>query len=66
MFIDALRTGHHQGDAGNRKILPPMPIKNAYANMSDEDLKAIWAYLKTIQPVRNEVPPALNRMGRPF
>ncbi len=66
MFIGAMRTGHHQGDKNNRKILPPMPIKNAYANMSDEDLKAIWAYLKTIKPVKNEVPPALNRMGRPF
>ena len=65
MFIDAMRTGHHQGDKNNRRILPPMP-KDAYANMSDADLKAMWAYLKTINPVRNEVPAALNRRGRPF
>ncbi len=65
MFIDAMRTGFHQGDKGNRRILPPMP-KGAYANMSDADLKAMWAYLKTIKPVRNEVPAALNRRGRPF
>lgn len=65
MFIDAMRTGFHQGDKNNRRILPPMP-KDAYANMSDADLKAMWAYLKTIKPVRNEVPAALNWMGRPF
>lgn len=66
MFVDTMRIGHHQGDTSNRKLLPPMPIKNAYANLSDEDLKAMWAYLKTIKPVKNEVPVALNRMGRPF
>ena len=66
MFIGAMQSGYHQGDKSNRKILPPMPIKNAYANMSNADLKAIWAYLKTIKPVKNEVPVPLNRMGRPF
>ncbi len=66
IFVDTMRTGHHQGVPSNRKLLPPMPITNAYANISDEDLKAMWAYLKSIKPVRNEVPPALNRMGRPF
>ena len=58
--------GHRQGNTSNRKLLPPMPITNAYAKMTDEDLKAMWAYLKSIKPVKNEVPPALNRMGRPF
>ena len=66
MFVDTMRTGYHQGVPSNRKLLPPMPITNAYANISDEDLKAMWAYLKSIKPVRNEVPPALNRMGRTF
>ena len=64
MFIDAMQTGYHQGDKNNRPILPPMP-KGAYANLSDDDLKAMWAYLKTTKPVRNEVPVALNRRGRP-
>ena len=66
MFIGAMRNGHHQGDKNNRPILPPMPIKNAYTNISEEDLKAIWAYLKTVKPVKNEVPVALNNRGRPF
>ncbi|MCZ6678342.1 MAG: c-type cytochrome [Candidatus Poribacteria bacterium] len=66
MFIDAMRTGYHQGNKTNRKILPPMPIKNAYENMRDADLKAMWAYLQTIKPVKNEVSVPLNRMGRPY
>ncbi len=65
MFIKALRTGLHQGVEGNRKIFPPMPTKH-YAEMSDADLKAIWAYLRTIEPVKNEVPSALNPRGRPY
>lgn len=64
MFIGALRTGHHQGVESNRKIFPPMPTKH-YAQMNDEDLKAIWAYLRTIKPVKNEVNPALDHQGRP-
>jgi mono/diheme cytochrome c family protein len=31
----------------------PWPV---YRNMTDEDLKAIFAYLKTIPPVSNHVP----------
>lgn len=65
MFIGAMRTGHHQGEASNRKILPPMPTKH-YAQMSDDDLRAIWAYLRTVKPVKNEVSPALNQRGRPY
>ena len=65
MFIGAMRTGLHQGVEGNRPILPPMPVKH-YAQMNDEDLKAIWAYLKTIKPVKNEVNPPLNPRGRPY
>ena len=65
MFIDAMRTGHHQGDTSNRKIFPPMPTKH-YAQMDDADLKAIWAYLRTIKPVKNEVSSPLNQRGRPY
>ena len=65
MFINAMRTGLHQGVEGNRPILPPMPVKH-YAQMNDEDLKSIWAYLKTIKPVKNEVNPPLNQRGRPY
>lgn len=65
MFIDAMRTGKHQGNPDNRSIFPPMPTKH-YAQMTDADLKAIWAYLKSVKPVKNDVNPVLNRFGRPF
>jgi len=53
LFIRAMRTGRHWGQA--RPILPPMPWQN-YARMTEDDLKAIYAYLRTIPPVANSVP----------
>jgi mono/diheme cytochrome c family protein len=53
MFIAAMRTGKHMGTS--RPIMPPMPwesIKGA----TDEDLKSIYAYLRTIKPIVNHVP----------
>ena len=35
--------------------MPPMPWPNAAA-MTDEDLKAVFAYLKSIKPIQNDVP----------
>jgi mono/diheme cytochrome c family protein len=52
-FINAIRNGKHLGTG--RPILPPMPWQN-YARMTDEDLGAIFAYLKSLPPVRNQVP----------
>jgi mono/diheme cytochrome c family protein len=60
MFIKTLRTGRHMGVS--RPLLPPMPWFN-YAKMSDDDLKAVYAYLRTIKPVRNEVPDAVIAGG---
>ena len=54
-FIRALREGKYKGIANARNLLPPMPWF-AYKNMSDEDLKSIFAYLKTTKPVSNVVP----------
>ena len=36
-------------------LLPPMPWQNV-AQMTDEDIKAVYAYLKSIKPVVNHVP----------
>jgi cytochrome c len=55
MFINAIRQGRHMGTS--RPILPPMPWP-AFRNATDEDLKAIYAYLRTIAPVVNHVPDA--------
>jgi hypothetical protein len=54
-FIRALREGKYKGLATGRSLLPPMPWF-AYKNMSDDDLKSIFAYLKTTKPVNNVVP----------
>lgn len=54
-FINAIRNGKYKGLEGSRDLLPPMPWPS-YRNFSDEDLKAIFAYLKTIKPVENVVP----------
>ncbi len=55
-FVHAIRTGRHLGVG--RPILPPMPWP-AYAHLSDEDLRAIFAYLRTLPPVANVVPQPL-------
>jgi cytochrome c553 len=53
MFVKAMRTGKHMG--AGRPILPPMPWQN-FAHVSDEDLAAIFAYLKSLKPIKNRVP----------
>jgi hypothetical protein len=54
-FIQAMRTGKHQGQPNGRDILPPMPWSN-FGQMTDSDLKAVWAYLRSIPPIKNQVP----------
>ena len=53
MFLRALREGKHWGQS--RPIMPPMPWE-FYGTMTDEDLKSVYAYLRTIPPVHNRVP----------
>lgn len=53
MFKDAIRNGRHKGRG--RPILPPMPVM-VYKNFTDDDLAAIFAYLQSLPPVRNQVP----------
>jgi mono/diheme cytochrome c family protein len=55
-FVRALKTGRHMGVA--RPILPPMPWE-FYRNLTEEDLRAVYAYLRTIPPVHNRVPEPL-------
>jgi hypothetical protein len=51
-FIQAARTGQKPNGA---EILPPMPWPNL-AFASEADLKAMWTYLQSLQPIRNAVP----------
>ncbi len=59
MFIKALRTGKDMGEG--RPILPPMPW-DMIGKATDSDLKAMFAYLKSLKPVKNAIhdpiPPA--------
>lgn len=54
-FITALRTGKHMGVADGRPIMPPMPWQTV-GKMTDDDLKAIFSYLKSLPPIDNLVP----------
>jgi mono/diheme cytochrome c family protein len=51
-IITAIREGK---DKEGRIIFPPMPVPT-YNSMSDDDVKAIVAYLRTLKPIHNEVP----------
>lgn len=54
-FKKAIRDGKAKGLSTNRSLLPPMPWENI-RKASDEDLSAIFAFLKSTKPVRNIVP----------
>ncbi|MCY1720583.1 hypothetical protein OU798_09535 [Prolixibacteraceae bacterium Z1-6] len=54
-FKKALTEGKFKGLEGTRMLLPPMPWFN-FTKMKDEDVSAMFAYLKSIDPVKNVVP----------
>jgi mono/diheme cytochrome c family protein len=54
IFIQVMRTGLRLGNA--RPFLPPMPT---YSRLTDEELHAIYAYLRSLKPIQNAVPKAL-------
>ncbi len=60
MFINAMRSGKHWGQG--RTLAPIMPWHH-YANLTDDDLKAIFAYLKSLPPIKNEVPALATAPG---
>jgi mono/diheme cytochrome c family protein len=68
-FVKTLRSGHEKGTG--RPILPPMPWQNLAAQ-PEQDLRAIYAYLRSIPPVKNRVPaprvppPVIAAMGASF
>ena len=53
MFLKAMKTGKHMGTS--REIQPPMPWP-WIGKATDEDLKAVFAYLKSVPPISNRVP----------
>ncbi len=60
-FLKAIKEGKYKGLDNTRPLLPPMPWQE-YSKASDDDLKAIFAFLRTIKPIKNVVPTAtINR-----
>jgi len=57
MFIATMRTGRHEGKG--RPILPPMPYW-MIGELSDPDIKALFAYLQSLPPVKNRVPQPID------
>jgi mono/diheme cytochrome c family protein len=53
-LIDAIRTGKDPDDAG-KYLFAQMPYYQ-FANLGDDDAKAIVAYLRTLTPVSHKVP----------
>ncbi len=53
MFVAALRNGKYWGSG--RSLLPPMPWQSL-RNMTDNDLRDIYAYLMSLKPIKNVVP----------
>ncbi len=54
-FAKAVRQGKSKGLDASRMLLPPMPWPN-YRNLKDDDLTAIFTYLKSLKPIKNIVP----------
>lgn len=50
LFIEVIRTGKVKA-----RVLNPVMPRSYFKNMNDEDLKAIFAYLKTLPPVKHRV-----------
>ncbi len=54
-FMNAIRNGKHLGMDNQRPIMPPMPWQEI-RNLTDDDLKSLFAFLRTIPAVENVVP----------
>lgn len=63
LFLQVMRSGYVKA----RKLNPIMPF-GAFKNLTDDDLKAIFAYLRTVKPVKHRVdntqPPTFCKLCR--
>ena len=59
-FIKTMRSGKHLGVG--RPVLPPMPWYDI-AVLTDQDMKAMFAYLKSLKPIQNRVPAPIPPKG---
>jgi hypothetical protein len=61
-FETAIRKGKFKGLPQGRDLLPPMPWQ-VYQNFTDEDLKSIFVYIKSLPPIQNVVPAPIPPAG---
>ena len=61
-FFTTIQQGKYHGAAAGRDLLPPMPWQ-AFRNMNEDDLRAIFTYLKSIRPINNAVPAPIPPQG---
>ena len=54
-FLTAIKEGKYKGISASRPLMPPMPWEQM-SLLSDDELKAMFAYLKSLKPVKNIVP----------
>ena len=54
-FGKAIREGKYKGLDNSRPIMPPMPVEG-FKHLTDQDLEAIFVYLKSLKPIDNVVP----------
>ena len=54
LFIKILRSGKFMGVDAGRPIMPPMPVED-FKTLTDDDMKCILAYLKSLTPIKNHV-----------
>ena len=63
LFLEVMRMGSVKA----RRLSPIMPVM-AYKNLTDDDLKAMFAYLRTLKPARHRVdnsePPTFCKLCR--
>jgi cytochrome c553 len=52
-FMQTIRTQRHEGKG--RPLLPPMTAP-VYAQLTDQDLRSVFAYLQSVTPMKNRVP----------
>ncbi|MBK1838743.1 cytochrome c [Azospirillum sp. YIM B02556] len=60
---DLRRTLREGIGRGGKRLYPAMPYP-AYTRMTDDDIRALWAYLRTLEPVSNAV--EANQLPFPF
>jgi len=60
-FIATMKTGRERGKG--RPVLPPMPVQNL-ANLTDSDIRALFAYLQSLPAIKNRTPQPVEPIGQ--